>query len=49
MGLGIVLLAAFGLLEWNGNATHALVPALAALAVGASAVLDRLVPDLAEE
>lgn len=49
MGLGIVLLSAFALLEWNGLATHALIPASAALAVGVSAVLDRLVPDAVEE
>ncbi|MEX1020378.1 MAG: hypothetical protein WDZ49_12015 [Litorilinea sp.] len=42
LGLGIVLLAAFLVVEFNGTAVNPLVPAIAALAVGFAAVLDRL-------
>lgn len=44
LGLGIVILTAFLVVEMNGFATQPLIPALAALSVGCSAVLDRLIP-----
>jgi hypothetical protein len=49
LGLGIVLLAAFLLLEFNGFTAEPLVPALAALSVGCTAVLDRVAPVRSEE
>jgi hypothetical protein len=42
LGFGIVLLAAFMLLEVNGLATNPLIPAFAAFCIGCTAVLDRI-------
>lgn len=44
LGLSIVLLTAFLAVEMNGFSVDPLIPALAALSVGCSAVLDRLTP-----
>jgi hypothetical protein len=44
LGLGIVLLTAFLVVEMNGYLTHQLIPALAAFSIGCSAILDRLIP-----
>lgn len=40
--LGVIMLAGFGLLEFAGAETDPLLPATAALCIGITAVMDRL-------
>lgn len=42
LGLGTVMLVGFVLLELSGLRTDPMLPALAALALGGTAILDRL-------
>ncbi len=42
LGLGVLILLSFGLIEINGVQSDPLLPAFAALLIGCTAVLDRL-------
>ena len=42
LGLGVLILLSFGLIEVNGAQSDPLLPAFAALLIGGTAVIDRL-------
>jgi hypothetical protein len=42
LGLGVLILMSFGLIEFNGLQSDPLLPAFAALLIGCTAVLDRV-------
>ena len=42
LGLGVLILLSFGLIEFNGLQSDPLLPAFAALLIGCTAVLDRV-------